>query len=93
MSMRKRCPAGSLAPGPSDVLRSFILSHRLSGNGLAVKAGIHASSINRWLSGRRSLSLAAFDQLSRVLGLTLVSNRRGGRAQAPRPPADPMPLE
>jgi DNA-binding Xre family transcriptional regulator len=80
---RHRAPLPDLPISKS--LREAIADHAGSAYGLCQSAGVDQSSLARFRSRERSLSLDSVDRLCGVLGLKLV--RRAGRIRAVVAPA------
>lgn len=60
----------------TEQLRAFIEESKMTGNALAVEAGIPRQIVNYFLADKRGLSGASIDRICRALGLKLVQTRR-----------------
>jgi ribosome-binding protein aMBF1 (putative translation factor) len=61
------------------VIRDVIAARGLSGSSVADEAEVDHRVVNRFLAGKRGLSIETTDKLARALGLRLVEGRGGLR--------------
>ena len=62
----------------TDQIREAVKLSKLTSYQICKETGIQNSSMSRFLSGERGLSLAHLDKLAELLGLRIASTRKAG---------------
>jgi transcriptional regulator with XRE-family HTH domain len=60
----------------SDEIRAAVIASKLSQYAIAKAIGVSRSTMSRFVSGKGGLSLGNIDQLARLLGLHVISEKQ-----------------